>query len=78
MAARARCLGASGQQGRAARGSWRAAFTGAELPQQAGGGPVGDAEPGAQRVAGDRLAVLVLVLGGAAGRREQGLVLLVL
>jgi hypothetical protein len=47
----------------------------AELAEQFGGGVVGDAEAGAERVAGDRLAVLVLVLGGGpAGEREQRLV----
>jgi hypothetical protein len=56
----------------------RAAFGGAELAQQLEGGLVGDAEAGAQRVAGDRLPVLVLVLGGGPAReREQGLVLIV-
>jgi len=40
---------------------------------------VGDAELGAERVPGDRLPVPLLVVGcGAAGRREQGLVLGVL
>jgi hypothetical protein len=49
------------------------------VAQQFGGGLVGDTEPGAQRVAGDRLRVLVLVLGGGLAREgEQGLVLLVL
>jgi len=52
-----------------AGGSRRLALVGAELAQQLGGGLVGDAEPGAQRVAGDRLAVLALVLGG--GRRAS-------
>ena len=54
-------------------------LAGAELAQQVGGGLVGYAEAGAQRVPGDRLPVLVLVLGGGAARqREQGLVLGVL
>jgi hypothetical protein len=39
---------------------------GSEVVEQIGGGLVGDAEAGAERVAGDRLAVLVLVLGGGA------------
>jgi hypothetical protein len=60
-------------------GSWGAALVGTELAEQFGGGLVGDAEPGAQRVAGDRLPVLVLVLGGGTPRRrEKCLVLLVL
>jgi hypothetical protein len=46
----------------------------AELAEQFGSGLVGDAEAGAQRVAGDRLPVLVLVLGGGTARqREQRL-----
>jgi hypothetical protein len=44
----------------------RAAVVGADLARQFGGGPVGDAEAGAQRVAGDRPPVLLLVPGGAA------------
>jgi hypothetical protein len=52
-------------------GSRRAAFGGAELAQQLEGGLVGDAEAGARRVAGDRLPVLVLVLGGGPGARAR-------
>jgi len=52
-------------------GSRRAAFGGAELAQQLEGGLVGDAEAGARRVAGDRLPVLVLVLGGGPGARTR-------
>jgi hypothetical protein len=51
------CLPRRGSGG--ARGSRRAALAGAELAEQFGGGLVGDAEAGAERVAGDRLAVLV-------------------
>jgi hypothetical protein len=55
------------------------AFVGAQLAHEFGGGLVGDAEAGAERVTGDGLPVLVLMLrGGTAGRREQGLVLRVL
>jgi hypothetical protein len=54
-----------------AGGSGRLALAGAELAQQPGGGLVGDAEPGAERVAGDRLPVLVLVLGGGPPRGGQ-------
>ena len=46
----------------------RLALAGAELAEQFGGGLVGHAEPGAERVAGDRLAVLALVLGGSPPR----------
>ena len=50
-------------------------LVGSELAEQFGGGLVGDAEAGAELVAGDRLAVLVLVLGGGPAReREQRLV----
>ena len=48
----------------------RQALTRAELAHQLRGGLVGHAEAGAERVAGDRLAVLVLVLGG--GSRQRG------
>ena len=47
------------------------ALAGAELAQQLGGGLVGHAEPGAELVAGDRLPVLVLVLGGGPPRGGQ-------
>jgi hypothetical protein len=48
-------------------------LVGAELAKQLGGGLVGDAEAGAERVAGDRLSVLFLVLGGgpACGGEER-------
>jgi hypothetical protein len=60
-------------------GSRRVASTRTELAEQFGGGLVRDAEAGAERVTGDRLPVRVLVLrGGPAREREQGLVLLVL
>jgi hypothetical protein len=50
-------------------------LVGSELAEQFGGGLVGDAEAGAERVAGDRLAMLVLVLGGGPAREgEQRLV----
>ena len=49
----------------------RPALAGAELAQQLGGGLVGDAEAGAELVAGDRLPVLVLVLRGGPPRRRQ-------
>ena len=52
-------------------GSWRQALAGTELAQQLGGGLVGDAEAGAELVAGDRLPVLVLVLGGGPPRRRE-------
>ncbi len=48
---------------------WHDFLGGAELAQQVGGGLGGDAEAGAERVAGDGLAVLVLVLV----RRRGGL-----
>jgi hypothetical protein len=54
-----------------AGGSRRQALARAELAQQLGGGLVRDAEPGAQRVAGDRLPLLVLVLGGGPPRRRE-------
>jgi hypothetical protein len=54
--------GRSGSPG----GSQRLALARAELAQQLGDGLVGDAEAGAERVAGDRLPGLILVLGGAA------------
>ena len=54
-------------------------LVGSELAEQFGGGLVEDVEAGAERVAGDRLPVpLLVVSGGAAGCREEGLVLLVL
>ncbi|HEX2744812.1 MAG TPA: hypothetical protein VHN16_10475, partial [Streptosporangiaceae bacterium] len=43
---------------------WQAFLAGAEVAQQVGGGLGGHAEAGAERVAGDGLPVLVLVLGG--------------
>jgi hypothetical protein len=46
------------------------AFGCAELAQQFGGSPVGDAEAGAQHVAGDRLPVLVLMLGDGTTRQR--------
>jgi dTDP-glucose 4,6-dehydratase len=50
------------------------ALVGAELAEQFGGGLVGDAEAGAQLVAGDRLPALVLVLGsGPPCERKQRL-----
>ena len=58
---------AAGSSG--ASGSRRVAVVGAELAEQFGGGLVGDAEAGAERVAGDRLPVPVLVLGGGPPRR---------
>jgi hypothetical protein len=50
-------------------GPWREALVGAELAEQFGGGLVGDAEAGAERVGGDRLPVLVpgRHLAGAGG-----------
>jgi hypothetical protein len=54
-----------------AGGSRRLALARAELAQQFGGGLVGHAEAGAQRVAGDRLPVPVLVLGGGPPRRRE-------
>jgi hypothetical protein len=49
---------------------------GAELAEQVGGGLVGDAGAGAERIAVDGPPVLGLVLGGVPpGEREQGLVL---
>ena len=45
---------------------------GADLVEQVGGELVGDAEPGAERVAGDRPSVAGLVfVGDAAGEGEQ-------
>ena len=50
-------------------------MAGAQLAQQFGGGPVGDAEADAQRVAGNCLPVLVPVPGsGPAGRHDECLV----
>jgi hypothetical protein len=78
-ASRKLAVGAGRRASGGACGSWRAALVGAELAEQFGGGLVGDAEAVAERVASDLLAVLVLVLGGGvAGCREEGLVLLVL
>ncbi len=54
-----------------ARGSRRQALARAELAQQLGGSLIGHAEAGAQRVAGDRLPVLVLVLDGDPPRGYQ-------
>ena len=58
-----------------AGGPWRTALAGPESAEQFGGGLVGGAEAGAERVAGDRLPVLALVLSGSSPcEREQRLV----
>jgi hypothetical protein len=54
-----------------AGGRWRTALAGPEPAEQLGGGLVGDAEAGAERVAGDRLPVLALVLIGDPGTSTE-------
>lgn len=49
-----------------ARGPGLAFLAATKLAQQVGSGLVGHAEARSERVPGDRLAVLVLVLGGGA------------